>query len=170
MVNWKGRWLLFGWYGRLRGNQFRSLLLEVGGFGRGASKVCLSKVGGKCGWSGVDIGDPRGASYGFGFYRPIGVQLKLNDGILADAGGLPAIEAINFPRAFFKGIRTGLFFPDRSKSVFAPLVSVAVVFPEGGLLGGAVEVEIAPDLSWDGGSAGIVFTKEFSCRKNRGEV
>ena len=104
MVNWKGRWLLFGWDGRLCGNQFRSLLLEVGGFGRRASKVCLSKVGGKCRWGGVDIGDPGGAPYGFRFYRPIGVQLKLDDRILADAGGLPAIEAINFPRAFFKGI------------------------------------------------------------------
>ncbi len=127
-------------------------------------------MGGKCRWGGVDIGDPGGAPYGFRFYRPIGVQLKLNDRILADASGLPAIEAINFPRAFFKGIRTGLFFPDRSKSVFAPLVSVAVIFPEGGLLGGGVEVEVTPDLSWYGGGTGIVFTKEFSCRKNRGEV
>ena len=104
MVNWKGWWLLFGWDGRLCGNQFRSLLLEVGGFGRGASKVRLSKVGGKCGWGGVDIGDPGGATYGVRFHRPIGVQLKLNDRILADAGGLPAIKAINFPRAFFKGV------------------------------------------------------------------
>ena len=170
MVNWKGRWLLFGRDGGLCGNQFRSLLLEVGGFGRGASKVCLSKVGGKCGWGGVDIGDPGGATYGFRFYRPIGVQLKLNDGILADAGGLPAIEAINFPRAFFKGIRTGLFFPDRSVGVFAPLVAVAIAFPEGGLFGGGVEVKVAAHLSWDGGGTGVVFTEEFSCRKNRGEV
>ena len=100
----RGGDFLFWRYGSRYRDEFGSLLLEVGGFGRGASKVCLSKVGGKCGWGGVDIGDPGGAPYGFRFYRPIGVQLKLNDGILADAGGLASIEAINFPRAFFKGI------------------------------------------------------------------
>ena len=161
MVNWKGRGLLFGWDGRLCGNQFRSLLLEVSGFGRGASKVCLSKVGGKCGWGGVDIGDPGGATYGFRFYRPIGVQLKLNDRILADAGGLASIEAINFPRAFFKGIRTGLFFPDGPESVFSPLGSVAVIFPERRILGYSLKVEIAAERTACGGGARIVFEQEF---------
>ena len=104
MVNWKGRWLLFGRNRSGCRDEFRSLLLEVGGFGGGASKVCLSKVGGKCRWGGVDIGDPGGAAYGSGFYRAIGVQLELNNRILADAGGLASIEAINFPRAFFEGI------------------------------------------------------------------
>ena len=168
MVNWKGRWLLFGWDGRLCGNQFRSLLLEVGGFGGGASKVCLSKVGGKCGWSGVDIGDPGGAANRIGFDRSISVELELHDGVLGDSRRLASIEAIDFPGSLGEWVGSGFFFPDRSVGVFAPLVAVAIAFPEGGLFGGGVEVEVAAHLSRDGGSAGIVFTQELPGAKERG--
>ena len=63
----------------------------------------------------------------------------------------------------------GFFFPNGAVDVLAPLVPVAVAFPESGLLGGAVEVEVATDLSWDGRSAGIVFTEELSCADKRGQ-
>ena len=91
------RALLFGRGGGLCGDQFRSLLLEVGGFGGGAAKVCLAKVGGKGGWGGVDLGNPAGAANRFGFHRSIGVELELNDRVLADSGRLAVVESIDFP-------------------------------------------------------------------------
>ena len=164
----RGGGFLFGRNGSGCRDEFRSLLLEVGGFGRGASKVCLSEVGGTCGWGGVDIGDPGGAANRIGFDRSISVELELHDGVLGDSRRLASIEAIDFPGSLGEWVGPGLFFPDRSVGVFAPLVTVTVTFPERGLLGGGVEVEVATDLSRDGGSAGIVFTQELPSAKERG--
>ena len=159
---------LFRKSGRRGWDQFWSLLLEIGGFGGGASKVCLSKVGGKCRWGGVNVRDPRSAPNRIGFYSSISVELELHDGVLGDSRRLASIEAIDFPGSLGEWVGPGLFFPDRSVSVFAPLVAVAIAFPEGGLFGGGVEVEVAADLSWGGGSAGIVFTQKLPSAKERG--
>lgn len=160
---------LFRKSGRRGWDQFWSLLLEVGGFGGGASKVCLSKVGGKCRWGGVNVRDPRSAPNRIGFYCSIAVELELHDRVLGNSRGLPSIEAINFPRSLGEWVGPCFFFPDSSVGVFAPLVTVAVAFPERGIFGGGVEVEVATDLSWDGGGTGIVFPQQLPSAKDRGE-
>jgi len=160
---------LFRKSGRRGWDQFWSLLLEIGGFGGGASKVCLSKVGGKCRWGGVNVRDPRSAPNRIGFYSSISVELELHDRVLGNSRGLPSIEAINFPGSLGEWVGPCFFFPDSSVGVFAPLVTVAVAFPERGLLGGGVEVEVATDLSWGGGSSGVVFTQQLPSAKDRGE-
>ena len=86
-----------------------------------------------------------------------------------DGSNFCAIKAIDFPRRFIKRIAACFFFPDGSVGIFSPLVAVAVAFPERGLLGGGVEVEVATDLSWDGGGTGIVFTQQLPGAKDRGE-
>ena len=155
------RALLFGRGGGLCGDQFRSLLLEVGGFGGGVAKVRLAKVGGKGGWGGVDLGNPAGTADRFGFDRSVGVELELNDRVLSDACGLAVIEAVDLPGTLVKGVESRLFFPDRTVGVFTPFGSVAVVFPEGGILRDSFKVKIPAEGTAGGGGAWIVLEEEL---------
>ncbi len=89
--------------------------------------------------------------------------MELNDRVHADACGLSAIKAIDFPRRFIKRIAACFFFPDGSVGIFSPLVAVAVAFPESRFFGGGKVVKIATELVGGGRGARIVFPEEFTC-------
>ena len=118
-------------------------------------------MGGESGRGGIDIGHPGGAADRLRFNRAIGVQLELNDRILANAGGLAPIESINFPRAFVEGVEPCVLFPNGTVGVFPPLIAVAVVFPKDGVFGDGAKVEVSAKGSGGGMGSGIVLQKQF---------
>jgi len=89
--------------------------------------------------------------------------LELNDRVHADAGGLSAIKAIDFPRRFIKRIAACFFFPDCSVGIFSPLVAVAVAFPESRFFGGGKVVKVAAELVGGGGGTWIILAEDFTC-------
>ena len=162
-----GCWVGFGLSGGCRGNkgdEFGSILLEIC-WGRGGSALERggAHVRREGAWGGVEVGDPGAPAHRFRFDRAVEVKLELHDRVHADAGGLSAIEAIDFPRGFIKRITASIFFPDGSVGIFSPLVAVAVAFPKSGFFGGGKVVKIAAELVGGGGGTWIALAEDFSC-------
>ena len=147
-----------------KGNEFRSVFLEIC-WGRGGSPLERggAHVRREGAWGGVDVGDPGAPAHRFRFDGAVEVKLELNDRVHADAGGLSAIKAIDFPRRFIKRIAACIFFPNGPVGIFSPLVSVAVAFPESGFFGGGKVIKIAAELVRGGGGTWIILAEEFAC-------
>ena len=168
-----GCWVGFGLSGGCRGNkgnEFRSILLEIC-WGRGGSSLERggAHVRRESAWGGVDVSNPGATTHRFRFDGAVEVQLELNDRVHADAGGLSAIKAIDFPRRFIKRIAACFFFPDCSVGIFSPLVAVAVAFPESRFFGGGKVVKVAAELVGGGRGARIVLAEDFSCKGGEAE-
>ena len=98
--------LLFGSCRIGRGNELSALFFKICGLSERPRSVQIrfAHMGRESGRGRIDISRPGGAADRLRFNRAIGVQLELHERILADAGGLAAIESINLPRAFLKRI------------------------------------------------------------------